>query len=72
MRAGELIGGADRHDWRTRTEANYAYLSWWRPGVAATRQQQGDEPSLSGLAIENVFDFIPSWRWPVHFGAIRS
>jgi hypothetical protein len=69
LSAGELIGGADRHDWQTRAEANYAYLSSWRPGVAATWQQVDDELQLSGLAIENLLDFIPSRRWPVHFGA---
>lgn len=68
LHAGKLMG-ADHHDWRTRAEAGYAYLSWWRPGVAATWQRESDDIQLSGLGFENVFDFIPSRRWPVHFGA---
>lgn len=66
--AAELTG-AEHKDWQTRAEASYAYLSWWRPGLAATWQREGEEIRLSGLAVENVFDFIPSRRWPVHFGA---
>ncbi len=66
---GELVGGDNGGDWETRTEASYAYLSWWRPGIAATWRQNEGGTDLSGLAIENVFDFIPSRRWPVHFGA---
>jgi hypothetical protein len=69
LRSGELVGGGDRHDWQARAEASYAYLSWWRPGVAATWQRENGGTDLTGLAIENVFDFIPSRRWPVHFGA---
>ncbi len=66
--AGQLTGRADDHDWQARAEISYAYLSWWRPGVAATWQSQDGDDQLSGLAVENVFDFIPSRRWPVHFG----
>jgi hypothetical protein len=69
LRSGELVGGADRHDWQTRAEASYAYLSWWWPGVAATWQQENGEAALAGLGIENVFDFSPSRHWPVHVGA---
>lgn len=66
---GELVGGDNNGDWETRTEASYAYLSWWRPGFAATWRENGGGADLDGLAIENVFDLIPSRRWPVHFGA---
>lgn len=68
LRSGELVGGSNRRDWQTRTEASYAYLSWWRPGVAASWQRENGGTDLSGLAIENTFDFIPSRRWPVHLG----
>lgn len=66
LSAGELTDGGD---WQARGEASYAYLSWWRPGVAATWQRENSDARLSGIAFENVFDFIPSRRWPVHFGA---
>lgn len=69
LRGGELVGGADEHDWQTRAEASYAYLSWWRPGVALTWQREHGDSDLSGIAFENVIDFIPTRRWPVHFGA---
>lgn len=69
LRAGELTGGDSTHDWQARLEASYAYLSWWRPGVAASWQRENGDDQLTGLAIENVFDFMPSRRWPVHFGA---
>jgi hypothetical protein len=69
LRSGELAGRANNHHWETRTEASYAYLSWWRPGMAATWRRNDGGTDLSGLAIENVFDFMPSRRWPVHFGA---
>jgi hypothetical protein len=69
LHSGELLGRADRHDWQTRAEASYAYLSWWQPGVAATWQRERGDNRLTGVGIENVFDFIPSRRWPVHFGA---
>ena len=69
LASGELVGGEDRHDWQARIEGSYAYLSWWRPGLEATWQREGDDIRVSGLGIENVFDFIPSRRWPVHFGA---
>lgn len=68
VRAGELVGGANRHDWQTRAEASYAYLSWWRPGVSATWQRQDGGDDLSGIALENIFDFMPSRTWPVHLG----
>ncbi|ANP47038.1 hypothetical protein [Candidatus Viadribacter manganicus] len=69
LRGGELTGGEAAHDWQWRAEAGYAYVSWWRPGVAATWQGDGGDNALSGLGFENIFDFIPSRRWPVHFGA---
>lgn len=69
LRAGELMGGADAHDWRARAEAGYAYLSWWRPGLAFAWQREHGDSELSGIAFENVIDFIPTRRWPVHFGA---
>ena len=69
LQTGELIGGADGHDWQTRVEASYAYLSWWQPGVAVTWQRENGGSGLTGVGIENLFDFIPSRRWPVHFGA---
>lgn len=69
LHAGELVGSGSGHDWQTRAEASYAYLSWWRPGVATTWQSEDDDTTLIGLSIENVFDLIPSRRWPVHFGA---
>lgn len=69
LRAGELAGGANGGDRETRTEASYTYLSWWRPGIAATWRGIDGETDLSGIAVENVFDFIPSRRWPVHLGA---
>ncbi|MBL8546310.1 MAG: hypothetical protein JNL81_07585 [Hyphomonadaceae bacterium] len=68
-KSGVLIGGVDDRDWQTRVEASYAYLSWWRPGVAINVQQEGGGSDVSGVAFENVFDFIASRRWPVHFGA---
>jgi hypothetical protein len=69
LRSGQLQGGDNDQDWQTRAEANYAYTSWWRVGAAAAWQSTVGEADLTGLAIENVFDFIPSRRWPVHFGA---
>lgn len=69
IRTGELVGHDDAHDWQTRLEANYAYGSWWRPGLAATFIHEGDDTRLAGLGFESVFDFVPSRRWPVHFGA---
>lgn len=69
LRSGELTGGDNKHDWETRAEASYAYLSWWQPGISAIWRRNDGGTDLSGLAIENVFDFIPSRRWPVHFGA---
>lgn len=69
LHGGQLLGGENGGDWQTRAEASYAYGSWWRPGVAATWQRENGGAELTGLAIENVFDFIPSRRWPVHFGA---
>jgi len=66
LSAGELTDGGD---WQARGEASYAYLSWWRSGVAATWQRENGDARLSGIAFENVFDFIPSRRWPVHLGA---
>lgn len=70
LHAGQLTGGDNGDDWQARAEASYAYASWWRPGVAATWQREnGRGAELTGLAIENIFDFIPSRRWPVHFGA---
>lgn len=66
---GELIGKTTSHDWQTRAEVSYAYLSWWRPGLSSTWQRAGDDIELSGIGFENVFDFLPSRRWPVHFGA---
>ena len=68
LHVAELTGAAHR-DWQARAEGSYSYLSWWRTGLAATWQREGEETRLSGLAIENAFDFIPSRRWPVHFGA---
>jgi hypothetical protein len=68
LHAGELVGGDNGYDWETRVEANYAYASWWRPGVAASWRQNRDGMDLSGLGFENVFDFLPSRRWPVHLG----
>jgi hypothetical protein len=68
LRSGELTGGGDRHDWQTRADASYAYLSWWRPGLTAIWQRENGDADLSGLGVENVFDFLPSRRWPVHFG----
>lgn len=68
FRSGELAGRGG-HDWQARAEAGYGYLSWWRPGVAATWQREGDDVRLHGLGFENVFDFVPSRSWPVHFGA---
>jgi hypothetical protein len=69
LRYGELTGGADEHDAQVRAEASYAYTSWWRPGVAATWQRVDGSTDLTGLAIENVFDFVATRSWPVHFGA---
>lgn len=69
LRSGELVGRADSHDWQTRAEASYAHLSWWRPGLAATFQREGDDVRLSGLGVESIVDFIPTRQWPVHFGA---
>ncbi len=69
VRGGELSGGINAGDWQWRGEASYAYSSWWRPGVAVTLHREDGDAHLAGLAIENVFDFIPSRRWPVHFGA---
>lgn len=69
LRSGQLVGGDSDQDWQTRAEANYAYASWWRVGAAAAWQSTAGDAELTGLAIENVFDFIPSRRWPVHFGA---
>lgn len=69
LRSGELVGGGDRHDWQTRLEASYAYQNWWRPGVTATWQREGDDVRLSGVGIESVFDVMATRRWPVHFGA---
>lgn len=69
FRAGALTGGDSDQDWRARAEASYAYLSWWRPGIAASWQSEDGDGELTGLAFENIFDFIPSRRWPVHFGA---
>ncbi|MEQ1817923.1 MAG: hypothetical protein ABL871_04875 [Terricaulis sp.] len=68
LHAGELHGSNSAHDWQVRGEASYAYLSWWRPGVAVTWQRENGETALTGIGVENVFDFIPSRRWPVHFG----
>lgn len=67
-----LQGGAQEHDSATRAEASYAYLSWWRPGIAAAWQRTDEESELSSVALENLFDFIPTRRWPVHFGAYAS
>jgi len=69
VRAGELVGGDERHDWVGRAEASYSYVSWWRTAIAADWQREDGTDKLTGLAIENVFDFIPTRRWPVHFGA---
>lgn len=69
LRAGELLGGGEPHDWQTRVEASYAYLNWWRPGVTATWQREDGNEHLSGIGIESVFDFMQTRQWPVHFGA---
>jgi len=69
LRSGALVGGEGQHDWRTRGEASYAYLSWWRVGVGADWQRENGESELTALSIESAFDFIASRRWPVHFGA---
>jgi len=69
FRAGQLTGGDSDGDWQARAEASYAYASWWQVGAAAAWQSLDGDTDLTGLAIENVFDFIPSRRWPVHFGA---
>lgn len=69
VRSGELTGGGEDRDGQLRGEASYAYLNWWKPGLTATWQREGDDLRLSGLGMESVFDLIPSRRWPVHFGA---
>ncbi|MEZ5960093.1 MAG: hypothetical protein R3C30_06645 [Hyphomonadaceae bacterium] len=69
FRAGQLVGGDNHGDWRARAEASYAYASWWRVGAAAAWQSVDGDTDLTGLAIENVFDVIPTRRWPVHLGA---
>lgn len=68
LHSGELVGSVAQHDWQTRAEASYSYLSWWKAGLAADWQREGGESELSALGVENVFDIIPTRRWPVHFG----
>lgn len=52
-----------------RLEAGYAFTDWWRPAlVVQATDSSADDLELSTLAVENVFDFIWTRTWPVHFG----
>ena len=53
---------------RQRNETTAGLLRAFAEKYQAWQRENGNA-HLSGIAFENVFDFIPSRRWPVHFGA---
>ncbi|MBI1250785.1 MAG: hypothetical protein GC189_04865 [Alphaproteobacteria bacterium] len=69
-RFGVLNGGPEDGEWAAVAEANYAVSDWWRPAALIEVEQPPDgDVVVEAVAIENVFDIIPTRSWPVHLGA---
>lgn len=68
LRSGFFHGGDADGDWQVKLELSHGVTDWWRPGVVAEWEYEGDEAEFTALAIENVFDFTGTRDWPVHLG----
>lgn len=68
LRGGMLTGGDADGDWQVKAEFSHAFTGWWRPGVVAEWEREGDSTDFTAIAVENVFDFMATREWPVHFG----
>ena len=69
LRAGYLTGGVGDGEYAAIAEASYGVTDWWRPALLVeVEREPGADAKVEAVAIENVFDFTATRKWPVHFG----
>lgn len=69
LRGGILDGDDASGEWQIKAEVAHGVTDWWRPGLVAEWEYEGDDAEFTAFAIENLFDITATRDWPVHFGA---